>query len=425
MYQKQTYWIRHRRGKFCVVKLVEGKQKQIADFPNKTLALEYVDKHKIAHHEGLVVDKEYSFHELFLKFANIKKEGGRNYASVLTKAAGDIYLRHFNLHIQPNFPDVPVHKIGGRLMGNFIDKLLDNGRKPEMYKTAKLVTANMRRFFRWCVSQQYHNNFQSALEYRIPKEYEPLDPDLKDTVKPNVITPAEASKLLQFVWDHRNDSVYAAYACMIFTINFYFGFRPSEMLGLKKSAVDLDKCYVDVQGMFDFSDQYIFRHTTKNAGSKRKVYFAPNGEAHNKLRWIVNYSWKYNPTNDYLIPATRGKNPLSPFMLRKIVWATYEILGMAKIKWSNDNGSKTFTILEGKFKGCINKTWRHLKAVQLIQSKNILQLSEDHIKRVMGHDDFDTTEKIYGNHDLFNEEEHQGMAAKIEQYRETPIKLLK
>ena len=42
-----------------------------------------------------------------------------------------------------------------------------------------------------------------------------------------------------------------------------------------------------------------------------------------------------------------------------------------------------------------------------------------------GTTDFDTTEKIYGNHDLFNEEEHQGMAAKIEQYRETPIKLLK
>ena len=82
---------------------VSLKQKQIADFPNKTLALEYVDKHKIAHHEGLVVDKEYSFHELFLKFANIKKEGGRNYASVLTKAAGDIYLRHFNFAYPAKF----------------------------------------------------------------------------------------------------------------------------------------------------------------------------------------------------------------------------------------------------------------------------------------------------------------------------------
>ena len=38
----------------------------------------------------------------------------------------------------------------------------------------------------------------------------------------------------------------------------------------------------------------------------------------------------------YLIAATRGNSPLSPFMFRKIIYATYEILGMAKIKWTKD-----------------------------------------------------------------------------------------
>ena len=37
-------WIRHRGNKFVVVKIVDGKQEQVADFPNKTLAKDYVSK---------------------------------------------------------------------------------------------------------------------------------------------------------------------------------------------------------------------------------------------------------------------------------------------------------------------------------------------------------------------------------------------
>ena len=70
-----------------------------------------------------------------------------------------------------------------------------------------------------------------------------------------------------------------------------------------------------------------------------------------------------------------------------------------------------------------SKTWRHLKAAQLIQDKQILKLSDNYIKKVMGHDLFSTTRDIYGDHDLLNSEEHLDIAAKIEQHR-NPIKLL-
>ena len=46
------------------------------------------------------------------------------------------------------------------------------------------------------------------MDYRIPKHLIPLDPSLSDKVKATVIHPKDAARLLQFVWEHRNDSVH-------------------------------------------------------------------------------------------------------------------------------------------------------------------------------------------------------------------------
>ena len=173
MTNDHKYWIRHKNKKYVVQKIIDGKQKQIADFPTRAQAEKYVTKHKVAAHLEKVVDKEYSFHELYLKFANEKQEGGRNIQTCITKSAGDRYMAHFKLYIQPNFEDCPVHTIGGKKLQEFIDKLLDKGSNEHLYKTANLVLANLRRFYRWCAKMEYHKNFTSALEYRLPTEYEP------------------------------------------------------------------------------------------------------------------------------------------------------------------------------------------------------------------------------------------------------------
>ena len=44
---------------------------------------------------------------------------------------------------------------------------------------------------------EYHKNFQSALDYRIPEQYEPRDSNLRDKVKATVINPKDAARLLQ------------------------------------------------------------------------------------------------------------------------------------------------------------------------------------------------------------------------------------
>ena len=416
-------WIVKKRKNFTILKLVDGKRVQVAKFKNKSDAEKYRDKYKVAAAMDKVVDKEYSFYELFEKFATIKAEGGRNIKSCLTMSGGDRYMAHFKNYIKPNMEDCPVHTIGGRKLQAFIDNLLDKGNKPELYKTAKLVLANMRRFFKWCITEQYHLDFQSALLYRIPIHLEPREKALREKVTATVINPKDAAKLLEFVWQHREDSVHASYACMIFHILFYFGFRRSEILGLKKTQVNLEKGYVDVGGKFDF-EHYTYSTETKNNGSKRKVYFDPNGDAGDVLKWIIKKSYEIRTDNDYLIPAQRGFHPISQFMFRKVLYGTYEILGLAKLEWIKRKDGISFKIIECPFKDCASKTWRHLKAAQLITNRARWELSEDYIKRIMGHDLYSTTRDIYGNHDLLEVEEHHKIAAKIEQLRNQPIKLI-
>ena len=198
MTNDHKYWIRHKNKKYVVQKIIDGKQKQIADFPTRAQAEKYVTKHKVAAHLEKVVDKEYSFHELYLKFATEKQQGGRNIKTCITKSAGDRYMAHFNLYIKPNFEDCAVHTIGGAKLKVFIEKFLDNGNKPELYKTANLVLANLRRFFRWCAANQYYENFQSALAYRIPEQFEPLDSNLRDPVKATVINPKIGAIVLPY-----------------------------------------------------------------------------------------------------------------------------------------------------------------------------------------------------------------------------------
>jgi integrase len=426
-----TMWIVKKRKNFTVLKLVDGKRVQVAKFKNKSDAEKYRDKFKVAAAMDKVVEKEYSFHELFMQFADTKREGGRNIKSCMTISGGARYASQFENYIKPNFPDCPVHTIGGAKMQEFVDAYLGSHKKgtykPERYKTTKNVLANMRRFFRWCITMQYHSNFQSAIYYRIPEEQKPRQAALRSKVKATVIHPKDAARLLKFVWDHREDSANASLACMIFHMLFYFGFRRSELLGLRKTDINLEKGYVDVAGKFDF-EHYTYSTETKNAGSKRKVFFDPNGDTAEVLSWILEKSWLLRKDNDYLIPAiTYGPNPLSDYQFRKILYATYEIVGLAELRWKKDpksNNSQTYEIVSCPFKGCTSKTWRHLKAAQLIQNRQRWELSDNYIKRIMGHDLFSTTRDIYGDHDLLELTEHHDIAAKIEQLRNQKVKLI-
>ena len=68
----KTIWIRNRGKNFVVVRVIDGKQKQVGKFPNITLAKQYVSKFKVAEQMKKVVDQEYDFKSKFEEFAKIK-----------------------------------------------------------------------------------------------------------------------------------------------------------------------------------------------------------------------------------------------------------------------------------------------------------------------------------------------------------------
>jgi len=99
----------------------------------------------------------------------------------------------------------------------------------------------------------------------------------------------------------------------------------------------------------------------------------------------------------------------------KIVWKTYEAVGLAKLRWYTQANTEQYEVLECRFKGCPTKTWRHYNATSFINNMKKLGLTPNYIKERIGHTRWTTTVDVYGNHnDEGNLEIRQERAAKVE-----------
>jgi len=129
---------------------------------------------------------------------------------------------------------------------------------------------------------------------------------------------------------------------------------------------------------------------------------------------------KYNKDNPYFFPASRlgpdGKHhPISRYKIRKLIYKTYENVGLAKIEWFNRSNTEQFKIIECRFKGGPAKCWRHYNATALIDNMYKLGLTPNHIKSRLGHSRWQTTQDLYGNHNLLvSNEMRQERAEKVE-----------
>ena len=128
MTNNNKLWIRHKNNKFVVQKIEGTSAVQIAKFNTRKQAETYVDNYKVAAQMDKVVDKEYDFKELFLKFANAKAEG------CLTQSGGLRYMSHYKNYIKPYFPDCNLHEVGGAKLAEFVKAYLGTGQYPERYK---------------------------------------------------------------------------------------------------------------------------------------------------------------------------------------------------------------------------------------------------------------------------------------------------
>ena len=85
---------------------------------------------------------------------------------------------------------------------------------------------------------------------------------------------------------------------------------------------------------------------------------------------------------------------------RRIVWKTYEAVGLAKVRWYTQSNTEQYEVIESKFKDFPTKTWRHYNATSLINNMKKLGLTPNYIKERIGHTRWTTTVDRYGNHNL-------------------------
>jgi integrase len=182
----------------------------------------------------------------------------------------------------------------------------------------------------------------------------------------------------------------------IFTMSLFFGLRRSELLGLKRSHVDLENGYLNVEGVRDRNGAWLNR--TKNQASKRAIELDEHSSKF--LKYWLDYVNEHYQHSLWLFPSLR-KSTYGTLSLKKVselIWTTYADMGLATIERRYDGHIK---VVESLFKGAPLKTFRHRLATMLINSMNSEKtLDANYVKSVLGHSRFQTTSGIYGNHSL-------------------------
>jgi integrase len=418
---KIFFWVTEKRNKWIVIR--KGDRKQFGKpFKSKVDA----ERHK-ANLIRLVaidqiVEKEHNFKEIYLKFSLDQKKQGDIPGSKLTRSNAAAYLSVYYNYIDPAFPNIYLHQVDSPVLEKFVESIYKLP-KSATYKTARRVIEKIKRFLRYCLENKYHHNFESALNFKLHTKLHlvPDDDELRFEKKTKVISPTEAAYILNFLYVKRDESKDHARAYIIFNILYHYGLRISEILGIRKSDVDLEARLLKINGVFDFKDN-VYRNRTKNRASKRDL--AISTDALQAINWWLCYLEKYSYRNEYLIPAKRGSNPLSSYKVRKIIYWVYELVGLAKINWIKSNNTVRYQIISCEFKGCPSKTWRHLKGTQLIDNMPKLNMTPNYVKKIMGHSRFTTTQDRYGNHTITSSEYELETAEAFEKSRKESVKKL-
>ena len=407
------------RKKNYVIQDYSNGRKQIKDKDGKKLFFKYKKEAKayckeltgaverkeiklIDRHKFLDKFKEYGL----LRIAQAEIEGARE-----TVGGVSGYKSYHDKYLSLHFPDLYLDEVDGPAL----EALVKNLKAADVpYKTNKVIIQHIHTFLRWCLYKKFHHDFASALNWKIGKHGSGYllpddDADFHET-EAEVITPAEAANLLDYVMTHRNRSKNDAIAYGVFSVLAIFGLRSSEIRGLKKTSINFENRTLSIKGAFVRGG---YAAKTKNRGSNRVLDFTHSQAKH--LQWFYDHMFGLRPHNKFLFAASRGDNSVAEFTMRRIIYRTYETVGLAKLRWFTEDNTEQYKIIECRFKGCPSKTWRHYNATSLINNMRTLGLDPNYVKHRIGHTRWSTTEDRYGNHnDEGNSELRQERAAKVE-----------
>jgi integrase len=411
--------ITKRKGVY-VIQDYGNNRKQVRDKHNKKLIFSNRTEAKAYCKElvGAVERKEiklYDRHKFLVKYKeyadfrvhNANQPGSRDSVTYVNGI-----LSIFNKHLTPYFPDVHLDEVDGEVLEKFVAALKA---AKVTYKTSKNLIGHIHTFLRWCMFKKYHHGFGSALEWKIGKHGSSyLLPDNDDELyekETYVLTHEEANKVLAYVKSRKDLSRDDAVAYGFFCVLGFFGLRSSEIRGLKKTSFDFDKNIVSIKGAYHARTGYV--NKTKNRGSRRVIPFTPRQAEH--FKWFANYMLELRPHNKYFFPGARGDGPIGEYYSRKLVWKTYEAVGLAKLDWYTQANTKQVKVIDCKFKGEPTKTWRHFVALNMINNMEVLGLTPNEIKQRIGHTRWTTTVDRYGNHnEAFTAENNKAIADKAD-----------
>ena len=414
--------ITKREGKYVIQNYDNGR-KQIRDNNNKKLTFISKKDAKAAIKEFLALELKgavqlggrHIFKDKFREFADDRLETASDNDMALTKQGIVGYMSYSKNQIANYFPkklengnkrDLYLDELDGMVLEEFAKTCFKNG---VTYKTVKNIVRHIHTTCRWFMEKKYHNDFSSVLNWKIHKQHhlKPKDRDDEYEIRTEVITPDEANKVLSYVEKHKDRSHKDALAYAIFTILALFGIRPSEIQGLKKLNFNFVSRYVWIKGAY-LAREGGYRNRTKNDDSNRALDFTEKQSKH--LQWIMDYMNKYKQHNPYFLPASRlgqdGKHkPIAQFEMRKVIYRTYEAVGLAKLNWFTKSNTEQYEIIECRFKDGPAKCWRHYMATMLIDNMYVLGLTPNYIKSRLGHSRWQTTQDRYGNHNLIGTDE--------------------
>jgi len=290
-----------------------------------------------------------------------------------------------------------------------MEEYLDNLKAAGVpFKTMRKSVKDIKHFLRRAKAVGLEPN-ESMLTYNILDNLavvpENDDEIYKKEVDINILDEAKVTAIMdQLYQGMKAKDINATNTFAIFCMMFFFGLRASELSGIRKDAVDLERGLLHIQGTWR---HHKWRNKTKNRGSRRSIEIDPPAAKFLEM-WLY-YRMEYKPDNIYLL-AGKNNGPLSYQYIYDHIWKTYAEHGLAEIEYKKGGHVK---VISSPLKGFPTKIFRHRLSSHLIAAMNSNPLLDrNKVKRLIGHTQFSTSSEIYGNKEIRGtEEERKALAA--------------
>ena len=291
-----------------------------------------------------------TFNEVFKKFAQ-KKLDLKNDRNRVNQTSLNRYMREYDLRISKYIsPNLLLSEFKLQEMENYLKAAYDDG---VPFKTLKNSVKDIKHFIRkanmygWGVCRDMETFSIFDYHYVIPN-----DDALLFRKETAILDDETCMKMINTNYQEMWKDLDAANRFAILCLLFILGLRASEMIGLKRSNVDLANKIIKIKGVF-IQAEGGYLNRTKNRGSNRDM-------------------------------------PLDESAVKFFtMWFEY----LDKIQKYND-----VKIISSSLKGAPTKTFRHKLGSKLISSMNsVSELGRNEVKAAMGHTKFETSSEIYGD----------------------------